>query len=158
MRFGGLCAGIMCGAGLAARTVELGAAAPVVIGIGFASGGALALMLDAMDEYREHKYKKKKVAARRPLRGSAEPTFVSRRSRMRGQAGSNEEYLPPGIVRVNGRLTYACTMDGNRGYKRCGEDSVQKVHEPIRKICGTLSEDFSRLPENERREFFEGCF
>ena len=81
MRIGSICAGIMCGAGVAARISEIGVSIPFVLGVWVISGAAVSLVLEAMDEHRMREFRRKKG-------------------------------------------------------------------------CGALSEDFAKLPEEERREFF----
>lgn len=145
MRIGDLCTGIMCGVGVAARLTELKLPAPVIVVGGIVMGGMAALMVDELDEnYRRIKKQKRAAVTREVIRRDRE-----------------NEYLPPGIVRVNDRLTYARTVEPRYGYRRCGDSFTpeRKERKPasnIQKLCGALYEDYARLPEEGQRALFKG--
>ena len=147
MKLSELFGGLFCGLAVMTRMTELGAAPVVSICAGAAAGTMIAVGFSAADravENEQHRAEQRRRAAQSP-KHSTQP-----------------EKLPPGIVRVDGQLRYACTLRRPGSYKSYFDrynkntaEAEELPHKPIRKIGGSLAEDFSRLSEEERRAFFE---
>lgn len=133
MKLSEVFAGIFCGLGIMARMTELGASAIVSLAIGTLIGAAVAFMLFAADVWVDSVKKEATEAEdrRRRAQREAERRRVSR-PRTEPYRRQLDIYLAE-----QARLK-----------------SEQKRNKPIRKLTGALAEDFTQLPEDERRGFF----